>query len=253
VHNVLPNYIPLPIPQEKTINALNKKILLIDDEANKGWELVLRKVFETSSPEDFVIIKEKVKDYNSLSTESKNLIENTSFDLYLIDLRLNGMEEENILKSDSFSGMNVLQKIKSFNQGNQVIIFTASNKVWNLKALLDAGADGYYMKESPEFGFSAEFFEQNYLQFQEDVKRRFERDFLKNIYISYQKMLQKINDLSCANDFKAEIKQQFQIFWDMILVAKTKFHFANAYVTLYSIIELINDYFVQQMSVQNKM
>jgi DNA-binding NarL/FixJ family response regulator len=29
-------------------------------------------------------------------------------------------------------------------------MFTASNKAWNMKALLDAGADGYYIKESPE-------------------------------------------------------------------------------------------------------
>ena len=170
------------IGESNRIDSSNRKILLIDDEADKGWETVLRKIFKTSSADDFVVINEKAQDYENLSAESKNLIENTVFDLYLIDLRLNGIAEENIMDSKDFSGMKVMQKIKSLNQGNQVIIFTASNKVWNLKALLDEGADGYYMKESPEFGFSAEFSKQNYLRFQEDVRNCFERKYLRNIW-----------------------------------------------------------------------
>jgi len=238
----------LNLGKAKTINAANKKILLIDDEAEKGWETVLRKIFKTSSLEDFVVIKEKVKDYDSLSAGSKNRIENTPFDLYLIDLRLNGKEEENILKTGDFSGMKILQKIKNDNPGNQVIIFSASNKVWNLKALLDAGADGYYMKESPEFGFSTEFSEQNYSRFQEDVKSCFKRDFLKKLYGSYQTILQTIDSLTTyPNDFKAELKNQFQLFWDMILHAKTDIQFANSYVTLYLVIELINNFFIKKV------
>jgi len=232
----------LNLGEENIINSKGKRILLIDDEADKGWETVLRKVFRT--PDNFIVINEKVKDYDRFSLESKNLIETTPFDLYLIDLRLNGTEEENTLRPNDFSGMKVLQKIKSLNQGYQVIIFTASNKVWNLKALLDAGADGYYMKESPEFGFSGEFSEQNYLRFQEDVKSCFKKDFLKDLYISYQEIIKKIDNLIFPDDFKSELKNQFQLFWDIIVAAKTKNQFANAYVTLYSVIELINNHFI---------
>src|SRR5690554_581380 len=130
------------------IKAEGKRILLIDDEASKGWETVLRKIFKTSSREDFVVINEKVKGFEELSETSKRIIETEKFDLFLIDLRLNGLDEDENLKPEAFSGMKVLKKIKSINEGNQVIVFTASNKVWNLKALLDAGADDYYMKES---------------------------------------------------------------------------------------------------------
>jgi len=239
--------------KSETIDAKGKRILLIDDEADKGWETVLRKVFKTSLPEDFVVIKEKVKDYSNLSAGSKNLIENTPFDLYLIDLRLNGSEEENTFKSSNFSGMKVLKKIKSLNTGYQVIIFTASNKVWNLKALLDEGADGYYMKESPEFGFSSDFSEQNYLRFQEDVKRCFEKDFLRELYIPYQIILQKINGLSTySNDFKEEIRNQLELFWDMISSAKTETQFAYSYITLYTVIEIVNNYFIQHNLAKNQ-
>lgn len=66
---------------------------------------------------------------------------------------MNGVQEEKVLSPNEFSGMKILKAIKAANQGIQVIMFTASNKAWNMKALLDAGADGYYIKESPEFAF----------------------------------------------------------------------------------------------------
>lgn len=229
------------------INAKNKRILLIDDEADKGWDKILRKIFNVSSQDDFIVIKERVKDYDYFSTESKNIIENTSFDLYLIDLRLNGVEEDDILNPIEFSGMKILKKIKSLNEGSQVIIFTASNKVWNLKALLDAGADGYYMKESPEFGFSSDFSKQNYQRFQEDVKLCFQRGFLQILYVSYQNILQIIDNIShYPDDFKAEIKNQIQLFWNMIFTAKTPIQFAYAFITLYQVIEIVNNYFVKK-------
>lgn len=58
-------------------------------------------------------------------------------------------EENRELAPDDMSGMNILKRIKQVNPGNQVIIFTASSKSWNLKALMDNGADEYYLKESP--------------------------------------------------------------------------------------------------------
>jgi hypothetical protein len=140
--------------------------------------------------------------------------------------------------------MKVMQKIKSLNPGYQVIIFSASNKVWNLKALLDAGADGYYMKESPELGFSSDFSKQNYLRFREDVKSCFDRNFLRTLFVSYEEILQKINSFTTySDDFKEELKNQFQLFWNMILSAKTKTQFAYSYITLYQVIEMINNQF----------
>lgn len=43
-----------------------------------------------------------------------------------------------------------LKKIKEFNPGIQVVIFSATNKVWNLLALQKYGADGFIIKEGPE-------------------------------------------------------------------------------------------------------
>jgi CheY-like chemotaxis protein len=163
------------------IEAQNKKILYIDDEANKGWESVLKKLFNTSRIDDIVVINEKVKDFDSLSSRSKAIIENEIFDLYLVDLRLNGLDEDENIKTEEFSGMKVLQKIKSINRGNQVIIFTASNKSWNQKSLIDYGADGYFVKESPEYNFSIELSKSKLIYFKDEVESCLKMFFLREV------------------------------------------------------------------------
>ncbi|KAA6332589.1 hypothetical protein EZS27_018924 [termite gut metagenome] len=238
----------IAIGEPKVIDARNKKILLVDDEADKGWELLLRKVFQTTKPEDFAVISEKVKNFDSLSPANRKIIETQQFDLYLIDLRLNGLIEEDNLKTSEFSGMKMLQKIKNINPGNQVIIFTASNKVWNLKALLDAGADGYYLKESPEYNFSNELSEQNYQQFRDDIKICFERDYIRGLYSDIQSIKMKLSSLSYPKDFLAQLTNQLGLFFDMIVNAKNETQFAYAYVTLYMVIEIINNQFIKKVT-----
>lgn len=163
------------------ITANGKRIILIDDEADKGWEEVLRSVFETDLPGDFCVINKKAKNFDSFTKEEKDLIVNGNFDLFLIDLRLNGVEEEGLSNPKDFSGTKVLTKIKELNKGNQVIMFTASNKAWNMKALLDLGANGYYIKESPEYNFPLRFSEENYKNFKDEVKNCLDRSYLRTI------------------------------------------------------------------------
>ncbi|MFE2861764.1 response regulator [Sphingobacterium multivorum] len=164
------------------IAAHSKKILLIDDQANDGWAIVLRKIFQTSHPNDFVVIDQIVNDFDSFTDENKQIVNGNQFDLYLVDLRLNGLEEDEGLNVNAFSGMSVIKKIKTLNKGNQVIVFTASNKAWNLKALIDSGVDGYYLKESPEYYFPKTISDQNYQEFKNNVINCFNKGFLKDIF-----------------------------------------------------------------------
>ena len=213
------------------IKSDGKRILLIDDEADKGWETVLRSVFNIKNHEDFVVIKERVKDYEAFSEKSKKIIETEMFDLYLIDLRLNGLKEEGILNTKDFSGMKVLKKIKSINEGNQVIIFTASNKTWNLKSLLDAGADGYYMKESPEYHFSSKISEQNYLEFKENVINCFDRGYLRDVFTHWEKAKSKKTNPN--EKFIQESTTALEVAWELIKKGFLDFGF----LTLFQFIE----------------
>ncbi len=214
------------------INAEGKRILLIDDEASNGWETVLKKIFKTSSPEDFVVINEKVKGFEELSEASQRIIETETFDLYLVDLRLNGLDEDENIKTESFSGMQILKKIKSLNEGNQVIIFSASNKVWNLKAILDAKADGYYMKESPEYNFSNFISEQNYIEFKENAQKCFKRSYLREIYTEWESANNQ--NTNSDNEFIAESDTSLKIAWDQIKSNNLDFGFLTLFQSLES-------------------
>ncbi len=230
--------INLGIPNK--IEAQGKRILLIDDEADKGWEVVLRKVFKTSKHEDFVVVKEKVKDFDAFSDANKLIIEKEKFDLYLVDLRLNGLDEDDNLKTEAFSGMKVLQKIKSLNEGNQVIVFTASNKSWNLKSLLDSGADGYYLKESPEYNFSKDFSEQNYSRFKSDVEGCIHMSYLRSVHSSLTKIRANLNVIFPNNDvIENEIDSYLNIFFELLKETKQDPKYFNyAYIQLFLLIEL---------------
>jgi DNA-binding NarL/FixJ family response regulator len=228
--NVLGN---IKVGDVKRIKAEGKRVLLIDDEASNGWGTVLRKILKTSSDEDFVIINEKVKDFEAFSEESKRIIEKQKFDLYLVDLRLNGLEEDENLKTVAFSGMKVLKKIKSLNEGNQVIVFTASNKVWNLKALLDAGADGYYMKESPEYNFSKTISEQNYHDFKDNVVKSFDRSYLRGVFAELEHTKRKNN--STVRNFIAESNNALDIAWELIKRSYLDFGFLTLFQSIESI------------------
>ena len=245
----------IQIGKANTINAAGKKILLIDDEADKGWESVLRKIFKTTSPEDFVVINEKVKDFDRFSTENKQITETQRFDLYLVDLRLNGLEEEETIKTKEFSGMKVLRKIKSINQGNQVLIFTASNKSWNFKALLDEGADGYYMKESPEYNFSQEFSNQNYKQFQNEIQTCFDNNYLFDIWVFKEAIekhfksnplkfyfpnhLELLKAITYQNLILEELKASFDI-----LKTSNSHRFNVVMLSLFKIVESLSEIFI---------
>lgn len=167
--------------------AWDKNILLIDDEASKGWEEVLKKWMPHS------IIKtcdQKVDSFEDLPEDVKAKVESHFYDLYIIDLRLKGAEEEHILDTQNFSGYKMLKKIKNVNQGNQVVIMTASNKAWNMYALLRAGADGYYIKESPDFLNSSDFSKQNYTSFASSVKRCLRNSLLRKLYVKLDRIKQ---------------------------------------------------------------
>jgi len=235
------------------IDASGKRILLIDDEADKGWEYVLSKMLNVRID----VISEKVVDYKSLTEESKKKIINNDYDLIFLDLRLNGVDEESVSNPEDFSGMKILSTIKNvINGGIQVIIFTASNKAWNMKALLDAGADGYYIKESPEYAFPLEYSMENARKLIDTINTCFERKYLRVIC----KKIQKLNSLlSFKDDINEEIINKLLLSFSLITNAESKkLHnkgemneiketqklFAYSFVSLFEILELIVKIFI---------
>lgn len=221
------------------IHANGKRILLIDDEADKGWEYVLKRMIVTNDG-DFDVVKRKVASYDAFTKEEKKQIKEGNYDLIFLDLRMNGVAEENIYKPDDFSGMKILKQIKKDSQGTQVIMFTASNKAWNLKALLDAGADGYYIKESPEYKFSNNFSIANYDALRENVQNCLKRSYLRDIDTKI-KDIRRLFNINIT-DLKKSVLNQLAVSYELLKGG----HFEFAYISLYQTIELINDEYLDR-------
>lgn len=217
------------------IEAKGKKILLIDDEADKGWSDVLQKLLPNS---ELKTIQEQVPDYESLSNEAKRTIESGKYDLIFLDLRMNGINEEATLNTMDFSGMKILKEIKKLNKGNQVIMFTASNKAWNMKALLDAGADGYYIKESPEFVFPTSYSENNINELCKLINICLNNGYLRQIYNKIKRIKELIHTSVFFEDREEEILGSIDVAFDLLSRSYDNNEFkAYSYLQLFLAIE----------------
>ena len=218
-----------------TINAAGKKILLIDDEADKGWSDVLKQMLNGSS---FRTIKEYAADFSSLSEESQNEIKSGNYDLIFLDLRMNGAQEEGKVRPEDFSGMKILKSIKELNKGTQVIMFTASNKAWNMKALMDAGADGYYIKESPEFAFSNNYSVSNANELFQCITRCLNNGYLRDVYLKIKRIKKLISESSIYGKRTEEILSSIDIAYDLLAKSGNRNEYrAYSYLQLFLAIE----------------
>lgn len=217
------------------IDASGKKILLIDDEADKGWSDVLKQMLCGSV---FKTIKEQAEDFTTLSENAQNEIKFGNYDLIFLDLRLNGAHEEGNLRPHELSGMKILKTIKEFNKGTQVIMFTASNKAWNMKALMDAGADGYYIKESPEYAHSNSYSVSNADELSQCIIRCLNNGHLRDIYIKIKKIKDLISESSLYGERTEEILSSIDIAFDLLAKSNNRNEYkAYSYLQLFLAIE----------------
>lgn len=230
------------------LQCTGKRILLIDDEADKGWKDVLKAIFKGA---DFQSIDFKNKSFEDVEQETINKSISEDWDLILLDLRLNPSEEDTgdkLIQTENYSGAKILKAIKKHNAGIQVIMLTASNKAWNMKKLLDLGADGYYIKESPEFNFSAEFTSESFDNFAKECNSCFEKYYLRKIF-KIDKAIQEKLDLEngilgnhtlgrgTVNLIKAYLKQAFNAIYEY---SQTQKEYAlYSFLEYYKIVELL--------------
>ncbi len=240
----------------KSVNKMadrskNFNFLIIDDNADKGWTELINHIIGSEIINKFT---NKIKSTEILDFEgASNYCDFEAHDVIFLDLRLKKEEEESI-QNDSInelSGVQILKKIKEINRGIQVIIITASNKAWNMKKLLDEGADAYFIKESVDISITEEISKQNYNNLVENIKSLFDRIYLRDLFTKIKEInvklesSKRIHDLA-QNTFLDEIKILLEQSFDMHYHAKTDKPFAYAYITLYMVIERINKEFVIQ-------
>ena len=127
-------------------------ILYVDDEADKGWyEIMANIIHDVNNISGFDYLGEDLKalSQQELIDQVVNRVKEDSVNIVLLDFRLHKNDHDSHSIED-ITSVQILKKIKEFNAGIQVIIFSATNKVWNLLALQKYGADGFIIKEGPE-------------------------------------------------------------------------------------------------------
>jgi len=181
-------------PKKKVIatipNIEETTVVYIDDEYDKGWAIMLEYLLSKSKSK-LITFSEFKKEYRreDLLNDLKKFLatpEVKAAQVYIIDLRLC---DQDIKEKDSsqLTGIQVLSHLIDENNGNQVMIFTASNKTWNLNKAFECGASSYVLKESPELNYT---FDQSKILFDEfsiAIQKAYRKSYLKG----FRKFIEK--------------------------------------------------------------
>lgn len=129
----------------------NTRILLIDDEAKKGWKNFYESFFKNSNIKfEDSGIEFKIEEKVNLIEKVESKVKAFNPDVVLLDLRLHDSDFGEKVEPKNLTGIEILEKIKGINSGIQVIITTASNKAWNFNIANQKGAFDYIIKDGNE-------------------------------------------------------------------------------------------------------
>ena len=226
------------------INAHGKRILLIDDEADKGWTDVFEEILDGGYLD---VVNEQISSFSAIPNNYKQNIYEDLYDLYLIDLRLLGENEEHIVLTSHFSGRDVINEIKRNNEGNQVVVITASNKAWNLRNLFMEGANGYYVKESPELLLPPELSKENYHSLKDAIVKAFNNRYKRLLWAKQFDLTNDIEKLDIDENLKNKLIAQLEVFETFMLKAESENEIAATYLTLFQVLEIIKQYYLSQL------
>jgi hypothetical protein len=203
------------------------KVCLIDDEADKGWYEIFAYLLGDINGiyTDYLGVDFKNLDTNDIIEKSFDKIVTDKIDVVILDFRLNPSDLENKNLED-ITSIKLLKKFKNYNPGIQVIIVSATTKIWNLQALQEAGADGFVIKESPENSIDINFTAQTIGSFKYTLENCLRKCFLKEIFslmgpvaklvkIESQKKSSKFS-LSIQQNIIQNINQRIEIFNQLI-------------------------------------
>lgn len=227
----------------------NPRILYIDDETDKGWYEVLSHLLDEKLYFDYIGEDFKSIEREEIITKSLSKIVNDNIDLVILDFRLHP-DDFNTKRIHDITGLKLLESIKRQNPGIQVIIFSATNKIWNFKAIQEKGADGFITKESPINSFDKSFIEKSIKNMVKIISDRLEMTFLKRFYNNFNEIIElliprknyKKSPNPLPKDFVDEILKWYKLSIDIISGQNiSDAHKTSAFIFMFSIIENLSN------------
>lgn len=226
-----------PIQSQKTGSIFliegKAKVLLIDDEAQKGWEHFYRTLFKTSPSIDVqsLNIDFKLNSKSHIIKEAIKQIETYNPDVILLDLRLCDDDFDNHIGVSELSGFKILEEVKKINRGIQVIITTASSKSKVYETVFKKGADYYILKQESQDPKTT--INELYSTFKLAIDKA---SFLKPIHISFDKI--ELLGQNFSEIFKNNLKINLSICFDLLIKSFDLDKYRNyAYLQLFLIVE----------------
>ena len=219
------------------------KVLLVDDEWNKGWKDIIKSTLcgDKIEIEVFEYDFRDKKNFNLIvQVKHKKLKEQIQqADVVILDLRLTSYDHENN-NIDEYSGIKILEKIHEINAGIQVIMLTATSKSTTLEKLYDKKILGYIKKEHPE-DISIDTSE-NINKIIKLVDKGLEKKYLKEIWQIQKNILLNKN---LPEDIYLEVKNIFEI-----LDSDMKNRFNFVVLTFTKIFESISKIYIDEKTMQ---
>jgi CheY-like chemotaxis protein len=252
------------------------KVLIVDDQVHNGWKDVLDLIFPLG-----------VKAEPAWNKQIEQEIQLGFYDLVLLDYRLgetgpegkNGLDRLRQIKGsfkrndageiEKDENGNSVEEYPGLNPVMPVIMFTASNKAWNMDALYEAGADGYYIKEHPDTASDADFSVNNLNSFIQTIDRCGKKGRLLK---PYWRALQDIESLFTAGEgpirektlsddnrsnFRGRISERIKMFIGLLKKAyeqtafdEKAFFYSDyelAYLTLWSVLNEFQECFFEKL------
>lgn len=231
---------------KKKAQSIEKNVLMIDNDLDKGWEDIFQKyfskkrnyVFRTINP-----VEIKNKCYEDIEKIVTREIESIQIpDLILLDMGLTESDsyEENPKK---ISGIRLLKKIKSFNPAIQVIMFSATTRSDILEQASKYKILGYIKKDSIDYSiYTTKANIEKLSNFLKDGEEKF---YLKDIW-NIQKEILNSNFLKHGQFKKIpEMRNTIEVTFEVLnsnINKPLKFIMFN----IFKCIEYINEYYIKE-------
>jgi CheY-like chemotaxis protein len=206
------NYLKTIYPITSNVNITSRvllhiqkdKILLIDDEVEKGWGLIFNKICANKVE----LFGNEFKDWDAKKIINESFEKAKNADVVILDMRLhdNDFNQDDITEITSYQ---ILEKIKNHNAGIQVIIFSASNKIWNLQAFQKLGADGFIVKESPENSVDTNFTSQSISNLYTTIDSCLEYAFVKVFYEKFLLLKENLERRKKSKELPKEFVDEY--------------------------------------------
>lgn len=230
--------------------TLSKKVLYIDDEWDKGWCIILKKIFKNSNHFKSLETTYKTKKQEEVINNFTCLFTTFDPDIVILDLRLVDDDFSEETPIPELTGIKILKHIKAINPGIQVVIFSATNKIWNLIELQNENVDGFLLKVPP----SNLTYEELIKKFTKTINDLQEETFKKELINKFHEIERKLKEqqedssgITSYDTLLAELLKKNQI--NIVNVANIKLNTLStldiAFLVIFNFLETFKNYYYE--------